>query len=136
MDNDKLQEIISTLSDKIEGQKGNWRFTIKSTMLICLTDQFHNRMRIISPIDKLENITNEQIIQCMKANFHTSLDARYSISDGILWSAFIHPLKELTNEQVKSAISQVYSCAGTFGTHYSGGTLIFPTDEERKSKEN
>ena len=72
----------------------------------------------------------------MKANFHTALDARYAISDGILWAAFIHPLKELTTEQVKSAITQVYSCARTFGTHYSGGTLIFPTDEERKSKNN
>jgi len=136
MDNNKLLEIISTLSDKVEGQPGNWRFTKNSTMFICLTDQFHNRMRIISPIHKLENITNEQITHCMQANFHTALDARYAISDGILWSAFIHPLKELTEGQVINAISQVYSCVKTFGTQYSSGTLIFPTDEERKSKDN
>ena len=136
MDNDKLHSIIYTLSDHTEGQKGNWQFVIDSTFFICLTDQIHNRMRIISPIDKTENLTDEQIRKCLEANFHTALDAGYALSDGYLWSAFIHPLKELTKEQVISAISQVYSCAKTFGTYYSSGTLNFPTREERDASKN
>lgn len=136
MDNDKLYSIIYTLSEQVEGENGYWQFVIDSTIFICVTDQLHNRMRIISPIEEMKNVTNEEILRCMEANFHTALDVKYSISDNILWSAFIHPLKELTKEQVISGISQVYSCANTFGTHYSSGTLSFPTNEDRKAQQN
>lgn len=135
MDNDKLNSIIYTLSDRVEGSLGNWQFVIDSVLFICLTDQNYNRMRIISPIEKVENISEEQIMECMEANFHTALDVKYAISDKILWGAFIHPLKELTIEQVMSAISQVYSSVKTFGSTYSSGALNFPKTEEEKEEE-
>ena len=72
----------------------------------------------------------------MEANFHSALDARYAISDGILWAAFIHPLQELTKDQVISAISQVYSTVQTFGTYYSSGELSFPTQGEEDAQRN
>ena len=127
---------MSTLTDKVEGVQGNWKFIIDSVIFICLTDEFHNRMRIISPIAKIEDITNEHIQKCMEANFHTALDIRYAFSDGIVWAAFIHPLKELTEEQVKDAVNQVYSGVKTFGTYYSSGSLSFPTRDERNAKNN
>ena len=136
MDNQKIHTIIYNLSDEVEGSNGNWQFTIDSTLFICLTDELHNRMRIIAPIDRLENITDDHIKRCMQANFHTALDARYAISDGYLWSAFIHPLQQLTNEQVIDAVSQVYSAVRTFGTTYSSGALNFPTSEERDAQKN
>lgn len=136
MDNEKLNAIIYTISDEVEGTIGNWQFIVDSTLFICLTDELHNRMRIIAPIDKMENITDDQVNRCMQANFHTALDVRYSISEEVLWSAFIHPLRELSKDQVISAISQVYSCAKTFGTTYSSGALSFPTSEERDAQQN
>jgi len=92
MNNQKLNAIIYTLSDQIEGTPGNWQFAIDSTLFICLTDELHNRMRIISPIAEIKDLTQVQIMDCMEANFHTALDVRYSISDGVMWSAYIHPL--------------------------------------------
>jgi hypothetical protein len=136
MDNEKLHAIFYTLSDEMEGQDGQWQFIIDSTMFLCMTDKLHNRMRIISPIVEMDKVTSEQVSRCMEANFHSALDGRYAVSDNIMWAAFIHPLKELTKEQVFSAISQVYSCARTFGTMYSSGSLSFPTKEERKYKSN
>ena len=136
MNNDKLNSIIYTISDEVEGQNGNWQFIIDSTIFMCITDELHNRMRIISPIARVNEITDAQIKRCMEANFHSALDVKYAISDNIMWSAFIHPLKELTKEQVISALSQVYSCNKTFGTSYSSGTLNYPTKEERKAKGN
>ena len=136
MNNEKLNAIIYTLSDDIEGANGQWQFIIDSTLFICLTDELHNRMRIISPIEKMENVSDQSLVRCMEANFHTALDVRYSISDGVLWSAFIHPLKELTKEQVISGLSQVYSCVKTFGTTYSSGALSFPTSDERDAQKN
>ena len=136
MNNQNLYKVMSTLTDKVEGVQGNWKFIIDSVIFICLTDEFHNRMRIISPIAKIEDITNEHIQKCMEANFHTALDIRYAFSDGIVWAAFIHPLKELTEEQVKDAVNQVYSGVKTFGTYYSSGSLSFPTRDERNAKNN
>ena len=136
MNNQNLYNLIYNISDEIEGQNGNWRFIIDSTLFICLTDELHNRMRIISPIKNTPEVTDEEMSRCMQANFHTALDAKYAISDDVLWAVFIHPLKELSQEQVISAISQVYSCNKTYGTLYSGGTLNFPTNEERDAQKN
>ena len=136
MNNDKLNGIIYTLSDTVQGESGGWQFIIDDTAFMCLTDQLHNRMRIISPIAEMGEVTDEQLLRCMEANFHSALDARYAISDGILWAAFIHPLQELTKDQVISAISQVYSTVQTFGTYYSSGELSFPTQGEEDAQRN
>lgn len=136
MNNEKLNAIIYTFSDEIDGVNGSWQFVIDSTLFLCITDELNNRMRIISPVEKVENLSDDQIMRCLEANFHTALDVRYSISDGILWSAFIHPLQELTKDQVISGLSQVYSCVKTFGVTYSSGALSFPTQEEREIQKN
>ena len=136
MNNDKLNGIIYTLSDTVQGENGSWQFIIDELAFICITDQIHNRMRIISPIAELAEVTDEELLRCMEANFHSALDARYAISDGILWAAFIHPLRELTKDQVISAITQVYSTAQTFGTYYSSGELSFPTSGEQDVQQN
>lgn len=135
MNNEKLGEIINEISETVEGANGRWQFVIDSTMFICLTDENHNRMRIISPITEIGNMTQEQMIECMEANFHSMLDSNYALSDGVLWSTFIHPLRELSVEQVVSAITQVYSGVKTFGTHYSSGILSFPKSDQSPSSQ-
>jgi len=135
MNNEKLGIIINGLTDQVEGENGNWRFLIDSTLFVCLTDQNYNRMRIISPIIEADQVTANEMKKCMEANFHTALDSKYAISDGILWAVFIHPLGELSVEQVINAISQVFSSANTFGTIYSSGELSFPKSEEAKKIE-
>ena len=129
MNNEELDIIFKNLSKVIRGAYGNWELEIDSTRFICLTDEYHNRMRIISPITEVSNVDSEQIIKCMEANFHTALDTKYAISNGIVWSVFIHPLKELSQQQVIDAISQVYSSVKTFGSSYSSGNLIFPKSD-------
>ena len=136
MNNDKLNSIFHSLSDNVQGQNGHWKFIINELIFICLTDQLHNRIRIISPIVKMVEGTEEQLSKCMEANFHSTLDVRYAISDGVLWAAFIHPLQELTDEQVNSAIRQVYSTVRSFGTSYSSGSLSFRTRDERDAGRN
>ncbi|WP_442265343.1 hypothetical protein ACSIGC_13540 [Tenacibaculum sp. ZS6-P6] len=136
MNNEKLLSILKHYADQIEGDKGYWSFQINEITFMCLTDKLHNRMRIIAPISEASDLTGVQLKKCMEANFHTTLDVRYAISDNILWSAFIHPLKELTEHQIIDALSQLYSSVRTFGSTYSSGSLGFLTEEERKFKLN
>jgi len=129
MTNEDLDLIIKNVCKIVKGRHGNWEFKINTTHFICLTDEHHNRMRIIAPITKISDVSSEQLNKCMEANFHTAFDTKYAVSNGILWSVFIHPLKELSQKQVIDAISQVYSTVNTFGTSYSSGNLIFPKSD-------
>ncbi len=126
MNNSKLGEILTKKADTIQGQAGNWRFAINDKLFICLTDEKNNRMRIISPITEISTIDEKTLKNCLTANFHTALDVKYAISDEILWSVFIHPLKELSEAQIIDAVAQVYNANYTFGTIYSSTNLSFP----------
>ena len=125
MTNKKMELVLKSTVDSITGELGYWEMKYKGISLMVITDQRHNRMRIISPIAQVSEITDAQIKRAMEANFHTALDARYAISNGVLWSAYIHPLKELSKDQLKDAVGQVVLCALTFGTTYSSTNLSF-----------
>jgi len=134
MNNEKLNTILTSVSDTIVGNNGRWQFSIKDKILICLTDATNNRMRIISPIVESNKLDNELKTSALVANFHTALDVKYAISDDVLWSVFIHPLKELTREQVIDAVKQVYTASISFGSTYSSTDLIFPGKNQEDSE--
>ncbi len=136
MNNKKLDTIFRTLIEDITGGNGHWQFVIGDTQIICLTDELHNRMRFIAPIIETKKMTASEMTACLEANFHTALDIKYAISDDVLWSVFMHPLKELTENQVEDAIQQVYAGAQNFGTSYSSSNLYFPTKDDRKNRMN
>lgn len=121
----KLGEILESVSDSIQGQNGQWSFFIDEIPLFCVTAEEANRMRIISPVTESDRLDEEMKTNALLANFHTALDVKYAISDGILWSTFIHPLRELSKDQVIDAISQVYQANRTFGTTYTSTDLTF-----------
>ncbi len=133
--NETLDAIITRVADTVTGQKGNWRFAIQERLMICLTDENNNRMRIISPVTEVENLPEQELINALTANFHTALDVKYAISDDILWTVFIHPLKELTESQMEDAILQVYNASETYGTLYSSTHLTFPSLLKDKKEE-
>ncbi|KAA1244704.1 hypothetical protein [Aquimarina sp. RZ0] len=138
MNNDVLGEIITKNADTLGGVTGNWQFVYKEVPMLCITDATNNRMRIIAPITDSGNLDKDLLLDSLTANFHSALDVKYAISNGILWSAYVHPLKELTPEQVESAISQVYLATKTFGTTFSSTELIFGggnVEEKTKEKE-
>ena len=135
MDNATLDEIFTTMSDTIQGEPGRWQFTIKDVLFVCITDTNHNRMRIISPITESNNLDEDEKTLLLLANFHTALDVKYAISDDVLWSVFIHPLKELTYAQVEDAVSQVYYANITFGSSYSSTDLVFPGKTKKQAKQ-
>ena len=93
--------------------------------MIVLTDSVNDRMRIIAPIVEASRLDEDLLLDCLTANFHSALDVKYAISDNILWSVYIHPLSPLSDEQVKSAVEQVFLAAATFGTSFSSTPLLF-----------
>lgn len=132
MTQDKLYELIGNVSDSIYREGNSVQFIYNDRLLICISDAKANRMRIISPIAKREQINDEMLLNALVANFHTALDVKYALSDEIVWSVFIHPLKELSENQVLDAVSQVYNANVSFGTVYSSTDLVFPGNTRKK----
>lgn len=125
MNNDRLDELISRIDNKPGGQKGYWRIQYKNIPVYIITSEKANRMRIISPITASEKLPKDALYRMMQANFDSALDARYSIAKGKLWSAFIHPLHELTDEQFISGLAQTITLVNSYGSDYSSGALVF-----------
>ncbi len=101
------------------------RFTFQEVAMMVVYDENADRMRLISPIMKVEDLEEGQLEAAMEANFHSVLDARYATSGDMVWAAFIHPLNDLTPELFLSAVRQVALARLTFGEDYTGGSLRF-----------
>ena len=134
MTNADLEKIFYVVSDSLRGEKGNWQFMINGRVIACITDEKHNRMRILTPIVEQKELSSEDKSKLLEANFHSALDARYAISEGVVWSIFIHPLQELSKDEVLNAIYQVFSAAETYGDTYSSSSLTFPKPKKEEKE--
>ncbi|TAI48326.1 hypothetical protein [Flagellimonas allohymeniacidonis] len=134
MDASKLYDIIEQEADTVKVTGNSYQFLFNESMLVCIYDENANRMRIIAPIVKREEIGEEELLNALVANFHSVLDVKYALSDEILWSVYAHPLRELSEAQVVDAIQQVYAAALTFGGSYSSTNLVFPGNTKKVEK--
>lgn len=137
MSNQKMEEILKGEVDQIEGRSGAWQFVYGGHVVLILTDEAANRMRIFSPIVEEKDIGEEQMKAMLEANFHSALDAKYCLYDGFVVSVFTHPLEELSDQQLIDAARQVVNLAATFGTTYQSTDFIFaPRLKESEQKVN
>ncbi len=125
MNNRRLQQLIEQVGTINDGQLGFWRFTYQGSELYAITDESHNRMRIMTAIITEDEVTDEDRKIMLAANFDRALDAKFATAQGHLWSVFIHPLKELTESQFFDAVAQVKTLADNYGTTYSSSELVF-----------
>jgi hypothetical protein len=133
--NDSLEKLLKIKVDSLSGQSGRWQAIYNDTPLIILTDEQNNRMRIISPIIETASLDKGLLLDTLTANFHSALDVKYAISNGILWSVFVHPLDILTDQELTSSINQVSAAAITFGTTFSSTPLLFGASASPKKIE-
>lgn len=121
----RLAEIIFSLDEAAQSIGPAFEMTIQDIPVLILTDTSADRMRAMVPIRATDDMTAEEIIRVMQANFDTALDARYAIANGKLWGTFIHPLSPLKKNEFISGLGQTINLAKTYGTLYSGGALSF-----------
>ena len=136
-----LDQLIRSVDPEAQNAGGVWKFTARTPAegseieMVVMTDTQADRMRILTQVAEIEDVTAEQLAECLKANYDRALDARYCVNQGALWSAFIHPLRDLTPELFFSAVSQVYNTRQSFGTDYSSGGIIFKHSEKYREDE-
>ena len=133
MNNARLDSLIREHGTVDEGQPGYWKFEYRERAVLTLTDEARDRMRIITPVAEVTDLSEEIWLLALTANFDRALDARYAINGDYLWSAFIHPLGSLTDEQFVDGLQQVTTLADNFGTTFASSSLIFGGSAEPDS---
>ena len=128
----KLFTTMAKEGEVLEQQENNWQILFHKATLMTVIDEKNNRMRIICPIIEEKKMKKDEIKKCLSANFHSVLDAKYALYNGLLWAVYIHPLKELTSEQVVSAMYEVRNAVATYGSSYQGSGLVFGGGQEEK----
>jgi hypothetical protein len=123
MNNERMDTIIRRLDENVTGKKGYWQFKIGNLAVTVITDEKADRMRIIIPIIETEKLDHEY------------LDARYAIAKQILWSAYLHPLSSLNDDEFIIGIGQTINLVSTFGTTYSSGLLNFSGGDSKAIQE-
>ena len=128
--NKKIEAFLVSLlgETEFEGQNGQWEFYYAGVYLLILTDERHNRMRIIAPIlnkTDLELLQKEDLFKILEVNFALALDAKYTIWRKELWSCFVHPLDSLSQDHFNSGVSQVANLVNNYGSTYSSSNLRF-----------
>mgnify|MGYP006449317799 CR=1 FL=1 len=131
---DRLHSVIQRNADEVKRKANQWQFTIDDQVLICIADPNADRMRIIAPIAKVEQLTDTQLKNALVANFHTALDVKYAVSDNLIWSVYLHPLQALSESQLDGAILQTYRAAITFGDTYQSTDMVFPGSQRKQNQ--
>ena len=122
----RLEALLRSSSDEVERDGAAWRFEYGGVEMICVADAGADRMRIMAPVVLARELDENVKDRLLVANYHSALDARYAIGEGVLYSTFIHPLSPLTDAQVVDALRQVATLKLTFGTSYRSSDLILP----------
>lgn len=125
MSNQRLDGLLRELTGEIEGRPGLWYLEYRGHPVYVITDEAADRMRIIVQIAPVGELDRDILFRMMQANFDSALDARYAIARGVLWSAFIHPLSPLSDDQFRSGFAQAETLADTYGAGFSSGGLRF-----------
>ncbi len=125
MSQQSLATYIEQMVGDVEISPNVVEFQYEGVAIASVSDATHDRMRLITPIVKLGTFEQAHLEVLLIANFHTTLDARYAVSEGVIYGAFLHPLSTLTRAQLESAIRQVSALSRNFGSSYSSGELIY-----------
>ncbi len=133
MSQESLAKHIEEIAGSAKTSPNVVEFQYNGIAVACVSDATHDRMRLIAPIAKRDSVEADKLEIMLTANFHTTLDARYALSKGIIYAAFLHPMSTLTRAQLESAIRQVAALARNFGSSYSSDELIYGVESGKET---
>jgi hypothetical protein len=125
MDNESLRALLDQFTEGVKGRPGCWRVCFEGRKMVVVTDEARDRMRIMAPIVDDLALEPVDLQVLLAANFDRTLDARYAIKGGYLWSLYMHPLGDLTEKLLYDGLRQVKNLADNFGRSYGSSDLRF-----------
>jgi len=115
----EMENIFSGEVEKIEGPTGAIRTQIETFNVYLVSDPSFDRMQILMPIAHAGGLDKRVLNVLLEANFQKTLDARYAISEGVVYGVYLHPISTLTPEMIRSALEEVVNLGRNYGTTFS-----------------
>lgn len=131
MDQVRLERLFEARVEKVTGYPGAMRSQIDGFLIVVLSDPTANRMRIVVPVASTDQLDERYFKAMLESNYHSALDARYAMSEGVVYAMFLHPLSSLSEGLFDSGFDQTLHLAKTFGTTFSSGVLEFGVPDGR-----
>ncbi len=122
---ERLRAIVGRIDSSAQFNATGASFTVSGLPILFVHDVNANRMRLMSPAGEAAELSEEDLMRLMQANFESALDARYGVARGLVWSTFIHPLSTLSSEEFVSGLGQVVNLVNTYGGTYNSGVFSF-----------
>ncbi|MCV6584523.1 MAG: hypothetical protein OIF47_03220 [Marinibacterium sp.] len=118
---ERLGRIIFALDPEAQPDGVAFRMQVRDVPVLVVTDTEADRVRAMVHVRSAADLSAQDLMRMMQANFDSTLDARYAVAGGQLWAVFIHPLGPLEKDQFISGLAQAVNTASSYGTLYSSG---------------
>ena len=125
-----IDKILDQYLTELDGRPGFWRGMRDEVQLFVLSDDSHDRMRIMAPIGELEEVESDLLQVLLQANYDRALDAHYAMRGKEVWSVSVHPLATLAPDDFASFLDQVVRLVKNTGSSFASSDLMFASDIE------
>ena len=130
-----IGKLLDSYLTELEGENGFWRGVREDVQIFVLSDDSHDRMRIMAPIGELKELETDVLKMLLEANYDRALDAKYALRGREVWSVSVHPLATLAPDDFASFLDQVVRLVKNTGSSYASSDLVFgagqPGDADR-----
>ena len=120
-----IGKLLDSYLTELEGQDGFWRGVREEVQIFVLSDDSHDRMRIMAPIGELKSLETSVLKLLLEANYDRALDAKYALRGKEVWSVSVHPLATLAPDDFASFLDQVVRLVKNTGSTYASSDLVF-----------
>ena len=117
----RMEMLFAEEVDAIAGPPGAIQTRVDGINVYLISLAETDRMRIIAPIAVTQHLNRRVYDILLTANFDSTKDARYAVSDGVVYAVFMHPISSLSPQLLHSGFEQVLSLVRTFGSTFSAG---------------
>jgi hypothetical protein len=136
MTSDGISKILDSYLTELEGKVGFWRGTRDEVQLFVLSDDDHDRIRIMAPIGEVKDLEPDLLHVLLQANYDRALDARYAMRGKEVWSVSVHPLATLAPDDFGDFLDQVVRLVKNTGSTYASSDLVFGGGEDLGDQTN
>jgi hypothetical protein len=120
-----IGKLLDSYLTELEGESGFWRGMREDVQIFVLSDESHDRMRIMAPVGELKALETRVLQTLLEANYDRALDAKYAMRGKELWSISVHPLATLAPDDFASFLDQVVRLVKNTGSTYASSDLVF-----------
>jgi hypothetical protein len=120
-----IGKLLDSYLTQLEGGDGFWRGMRGDVQIFVLSDETHDRMRIMAPIGELKTLQARVLKVLLEANYDRALDAKYALRGREVWSVSVHPLATLAPDDFASFLDQVVRLVKNTGSTYASSDLVF-----------